>query len=229
LSYQVDGKTILDDIGLSVRQGEVAALMGPNGSGKTTLLKHLLGLIEPQTGTIDALGHVMAPGKPVDPWVLGRDIGIVFQNPDHQIFEDTIEREVRFASLNFKVPFDSADGAVAGFERLEGVFKHVHPHCLSFGQKRRLNLISSASHGPRLLLMDEPFTGQDSENTGKLLEMISRLQGEGRTAVVVTHDLDFAKSFCTSVVMLSAGRVVASGPPESVADEHWALIATGGS
>lgn len=229
LSCQIDGKTILDDVGLSVRQGEVAALMGPNGSGKTTLLKHLLGLIEPQTGTIDALGHVMTPRKPVDPWVLGRDIGIVFQNPDHQIFEDTIEREVRFASLNFEVPFDSADGAVAEFERREGVFKHVHPHCLSFGQKRRLNLISSASHGPRLLLMDEPFTGQDRENTGKLLDMISRLQGEGRTAVVVTHDLDFAKSFCTSVVMLSAGRVVASGPPESVADEHWALIAPGGS
>jgi energy-coupling factor transporter ATP-binding protein EcfA2 len=229
LSYRIDGKKILDDIGLSVRQGEVAALMGPNGSGKTTLLKHLMGLIEPQTGRIDALGHVMTSGKPVDPWVLGRDIGIVFQNPDHQIFEDTIEREVRFASLNFKVPLDNADNAVAEFQRLEGVFKHVHPHCLSFGQKRRLNMISSVSHGPKLLLMDEPFTGQDRENTGKLLDMITCLQDEGRTAVVVTHDIDFAKSFSTSVVMLSAGRVVASGPPENIADEHWALITTGGS
>jgi len=228
LSYQLDGKKILDKVDLSVREGEVVALMGPNGSGKTTLLKHIAGLIQPQTGRLDALGHSVVPGRPVDPWVLGKDVGLVFQNPDHQIFEDTIEREVRFASVNFKIPFESADRAVAEFERLEGVFKHVHPHCLSFGQKRRLNMISSASHGPKLLLMDEPFTGQDPENAGKMLDMISGLQDEGRTVVVVTHDVDFAKSFCTSAVMLSQGRVVASGLPESIADEHWALLTPGG-
>ncbi|MBN1677547.1 MAG: ATP-binding cassette domain-containing protein [Candidatus Thermoplasmatota archaeon] len=229
LSYHLDGRTILDNVHLSVRKGDVVAIMGPNGSGKTTLLKHLIGLIEPQTGRIDVLGHSILPGRPVGPWILGRDIGLVFQNPDHQIFEDTIEREVRFASMNFQIPFEGADKAVAAFERSEGVFKHVHPHCLSFGQKRRLNVKSSASHGPKLLLMDEPFTGQDPENTRKLLEMISDMQGEGRTVVVVTHDVDFAKTFCTSAFMLSEGRVVASGSPETITDEHWALLTTGGN
>ncbi|MBN1677585.1 MAG: ATP-binding cassette domain-containing protein [Candidatus Thermoplasmatota archaeon] len=229
LSYQIDGKRILNNINFSARESEVVALMGPNGSGKTTLLRHMIGLIEPQAGRIEAFGHSMTPGRPVDPWVLGREIGIVFQNPDHQIFEDTIEKEVRFASSNFQTPFESADRAVAAFERAEGVFKHVHPHCLSFGQKRRLNMVSSTSHGPGLLLMDEPFTGQDPENTRKLLDMISAMQADGRTVVVVTHDIDFARVFCTSVVMLSEGRVVASGPPERVAAEHWALLAPGGS
>jgi len=229
LSYQVDGKRILQGVDMSVRRGEVVALMGPNGSGKTTLLKHLIGLIEPQAGRIGVMGHSIAPGAPVGPWVLGRDMGMVFQNPDHQIFEDTIERETRFASVNYGVPFDVADGAVAEFERSEGVFKHVHPHCLSFGQKRRLNMISSASHGPSLLLMDEPFTGQDPENTMRLLEMISSMQRQGKTFVVVTHDVDFARSFCTSVVMLSEGRVVASGNPERIPEEHWALLTAGGS
>jgi len=135
---------------------------------------------------------------------------------------------VRFASTNFRVPTDGADQAVKDFERSEGVFKHVHPHCLSFGQKRRLNIISSASHGPRLLLMDEPFTGQDPENTRRLLEMISDMREKGRTAVVVTHDADFAKSYCTSAVMLSEGRVVGSGPPEDFTERHWGLITPGG-
>lgn len=228
LSYEIDGNKILDDVHLSVRKGDVTAIMGPNGSGKTTLLRHIMGLVEPQKGSIDVLGHSIGPGRPVGPWLLGKDIGIVFQNPDHQIFEDTIEREVRFASKNFGVSTDGADGAVKEFERSEGVYKHVHPHCLSFGQKRRLNIISSASHGPRLLLMDEPFTGQDPENTRRLLEMISGMREQGRTVVVVTHDEEFARSSCTDVVMLSEGRVVASGPPESLSERHWGLITPGG-
>jgi len=229
LSYRLDGRTILDNVNLTVHIGDVVALMGPNGSGKTTLLRHLIGLIEPQTGRIDAAGHSVVPGRPTEPWTLGRDIGVVFQNPDHQIFEDSIEREVRFASTNFKVPFEEADKAISGFEHSEGVFKHVHPHCLSFGQKRRLNMISSASHGPRLLLMDEPFTGQDPENTRKLFQMIASMQEQGRTIIIVNHDTGFAKSFCTQVVMLHEGRVIASGAPEHIDAKHWSLIAPGGS
>lgn len=229
LSYELDGKRILNDVDLTVRRGEVMAIMGPNGSGKTTLLRHVVGLIEPQSGRIETLGHAIRPGRPVEPWQLGRDIGIVFQNPDHQIFEDTVEREVRFACDNFKVPTEGADRGVSEFERSEGVFKHVHPHCLSFGQKRRLNIKSSASHGPQLLLMDEPFTGQDPENTRRLLAMISDMQEQGRTVVVVTHDVGFARTFCTGAVMMSEGRVVASGPPDGIADEHWALLTPGGN
>jgi energy-coupling factor transporter ATP-binding protein EcfA2 len=229
LSYEIDGNKILDDVHLSVRKGDLTAIMGPNGSGKTTLLRHIMGLVEPQKGRIDVLGHSIAPGKPVGPWLLGKGIGMVFQNPDHQIFEDTIEREVRFASANFRVPTDGAERAVREFERSEGVFKHVHPHCLSFGQKRRLNIISSASHGPQLLLLDEPFTGQDPENARRLLAMISDMRGQGWTVVVITHDADFARSFCTGAVMLSEGRVVASGPPEGLTERDWSLITPGGS
>ncbi len=228
LSYEIDGNRILDDVHLSVRKGDVVAIMGPNGSGKTTLLRHIMGLIEPQEGRIDGLGHSIVPGKPVGPWLLGKEIGTVFQNPDHQIFEDTIEREVRFASTNFSVPIDGAERAVKEFERSEGVFRHMHPHCLSFGQKRRLNIISSASHGPQLLLLDEPFTGQDPENARRLLAMISDMREQGRTVVVITHDAEFAKSFCTSAVMLSEGRVVASGPPDCFTEQHWSLITPGG-
>ncbi len=228
LSYEIDGKKILDDVHLSVRKGDLVAIMGPNGSGKTTLLRHIMGLVEPQEGRIDVLGHSIVPGKPVGPWLLGKEIGMVFQNPDHQIFEDTIEREVGFASTNFRVSTDGAERSVKEFERSEGVFKHVHPHCLSFGQKRRLNIISSASHGPQLLLLDEPFTGQDPENARRLLSMISDMRERGRTVVVITHDADFANSFCTGVVMLSEGRVVASGPPESLTERHWSLITPGG-
>ncbi len=221
LSYGVDGAKILDDVTFDLKDRAVVALMGENGAGKTTLLRHLMGLLTPQSGSIDVLGHVQDKDVRTEPWTLGRDVGFVFQNPNHQVFERTVEKEILFAAQNYDTSKDEALKAVEGFEASEEVRKFVHPHCLSFGQKRRVNIRSASSHGPRMILMDEPFSGQDAKNAEAIRGMIADLQRAGKTVVVVTHDVQFAKTSCTDVVFMRAGKVVRAGPVSSVRESEW--------
>jgi len=214
LSYEIEGKNILSEVKFTVTDGSVVALMGENGAGKTTLLRHISGLVKPQKGRINVFNHVIEDGRGADPWILAEDVGFVFQNPNHQIFGETVEKEIEFASVNFDKPLDAARSATGQYATDEGIDKLSHPNCLSLGQKRRLNIISSSVHGPRLLLLDEPFIGQDRTNALKIAEQIASLQRAGKTAIIVTHDLQFARSFCTDVVFMSRGRVVSVGGPE---------------
>ncbi len=227
LSYGVDGTKILDDVTFDLKDCAVVALMGENGAGKTTLLRHLMGLLTPQSGSVDVLGHPQDKDVRTEPWVLGREVGFVFQNPNHQIFERTVEKEILFAAENYDAPKGEALKAVEEFEASEEVRKFVHPHCLSFGQKRRVNIRSASSHGPRLILMDEPFSGQDAENAEAIRGMITNLQRAGKTAVVVTHDIQFAKTSCTDVVFMRAGKIVRTGPVSSVQESEWEELFTG--
>jgi energy-coupling factor transporter ATP-binding protein EcfA2 len=220
LSWQIDGEKILNNVSFEVKDGSVVALMGENGAGKTTLLKHISGLMAPQTGRIILFDHVISQGNAPNPWVLAKDVGFVFQNPNHQIFGETIEKEVAFASVNFHRPMKDADDATTIFANDEKVDRQMHPNCLSLGQKRRLNIVSSSVHGPRLLLLDEPFIGQDRANALKIAELIAKLQMSGRTFIIVTHDLRFARSFCTDVVLMNRGEVVSSGCPEEALGER---------
>ena len=226
LSYGVDGAKILDDVTFDLQDRAVVALMGENGAGKTTLLRHLMGLLAPQSGSIDVLGHLQGKDERTEPWTLGRDIGFVFQNPNHQVFERTVEKEMLFASENYGTSKDEALKAIQDFEASEKVRKFVHPHCLSFGQKRRVNIRSASSHGPRLILMDEPFSGQDEKNAKAIRGMVASLQRMGKTVVVVTHDVQFAKTCCTDVIFLKAGRVVRTGPADSVPEHEWTDLFT---
>lgn len=227
LTWQVDGKQILKDISFEVKDGSVAALMGENGAGKTTLLRHISGLVAPQTGRIILFDHIISQGSDASPWVLAKDVGFVFQNPNHQIFGETVEKEIAFASVNFHRPTKDSDDATSIFANDEKVERQTHPNCLSLGQKRRLNIVSSSVHGPRLLLLDEPFVGQDRANALKIAGLIARLQMSGRTFIVVTHDMQFARSFCTDVVLMNRGKVVASGSPEETLGERARHILEG--
>jgi energy-coupling factor transporter ATP-binding protein EcfA2 len=229
LSYDIDGSNILDDVSFDITTASVVALMGENGSGKTTLLRHLVGLQKVQQGRVAVSGHITTADRPADPWIIGKDVGIVFQNPNHQIFESTVEGEMLFASRNFGFPPGIAESHIAGFEEQEGLKRFVHPHCLSFGQKRRVNILSGSSHGPRVLLLDEPFAGQDVENANRIIAILERFQAEGGTIVMVTHDVDIAKGFCTDLVALSQGRVISSGPIDSVPDRCWRALSREGS
>jgi energy-coupling factor transport system ATP-binding protein len=216
LCYQIGGKKILDEVSFAIEAGSVVALMGENGAGKTTLLRLFMGLIRPSAGTIQVFDHAMGNGEWTEPWALAKDIGLVFQNPDHQIFETSIEREIQFASANFGVSLDTANHAIRSFEDVEKVSREVHPRCLSIGQRRRVNILSSSSHKPRLLLLDEPFIGQDRTNALKIAELLAGLQRQGMTIVIVTHDPDFARTFCTDALLLRAGKLVAAGEPSEV-------------
>lgn len=221
VGFSIGGCKILDNVSFDVRERSIVALMGENGAGKTTLLRHLIGLTRPQSGRITVFKHSFGAGSHVEPWTLGKEVGFVFQNPNHQIFEKTVEREILFASENYASPEEDAIRAVEEFETSEGVRKFVHPHCLSFGQKRRVNIRSASSHGPRLILMDEPFAGQDAGNATMITEMLFGLQKAGKTIVIVTHDIPFAKECCTDVVSMKKGGVVMSCPISHVQESDW--------
>ena len=224
LSLEIDGWDILDGVDVDIREGSVVALMGENGSGKTTLLRHLVGLQPIQKGTISICDHTISEERSVDAWDLGKNVGLVFQNPNHQIFENSVEREMLFAAKNFETDLSTARRALEDFERNEGLRRYVHPHCLSFGQKRRVNILSAHSHNPAVLLLDEPFSGQDQENVDRIVAIITDVQSGGGTTVVVTHDLNFARNYCTDAIVLQEGRVIASDAIDSVPERVWSSL-----
>ncbi len=229
LNYQIGEKRILEDVEFTVTDGAVVALMGENGSGKTTLLKHIMGLIKVSSGSIEFKNHRITKNNPVEPWVLGRDIGLVFQNPNHQMFEKTVEKEIKFGPQNFGTSMQEAENSIEFFEGAEGVRRYVHPQCLSFGQKRRVNIRSASAHGPSILLLDEPFAGQDEDNVSKIMELLANLQRSGKTIIIVTHDIAFARGFCTDVLIMKNGKTVADGAVKEISEESWKqLLPIGG-
>jgi len=224
LAFSIGGKTILDGLCFTIAEGSALALMGENGAGKTTLLRILCGLATPTSGNLTMFGHRIDAARRMDPWILGKDVGLVFQNPNHQIFGETVQQEIGFASENYGNDMASAQSATEDFVKAEGVSRNIHPHCLSFGQKRRVNIASASAHGPKLLMLDEPFAGQDVHNALKIAQQLEKIHRAGRTIIVVTHDLDFARAFCTDALLLRKGRVAAFGNADQVLSENKDLF-----
>ena len=187
LTVEHSGKRILADVSLRVRAGEVVALLGPNGGGKTTLLQALLGLIPDARGTCSICKEQVTPGKTSR---LARSVGVVFQNADHQLVADTAWHEALYAVRNLRLEEKPCAERAAQLLARAGLSerRNDHPFRLSWGEKRRLNLISAVLHQPRLLLLDEPFAGQDWENVAFLLEVIDEVLGVRTGAVTAIAD-----------------------------------------
>ena len=207
--------TAVRNVNLSLESGEIVALVGDNGSGKTTLILLLAGLLEPQKGVVQ-IGNV--PVRNLAASETARRVAVVFQNPNHQIFERTVMREqnLMLESLEMDdaqhLDISASLLAKAGLEGLE----QKNPFSLSHGQKRRLNVSSVLTHQPSVLLLDEPFVGQDSEGRIFIIESILESVGAGAAAVVVTHDLSFAQTHCTRLIFMEKGSILLDGTPDVV-------------
>jgi energy-coupling factor transport system ATP-binding protein len=214
---EIDGQAILKDVSLRVRAGEVVAVMGPNGGGKSTLLHSLMGLAEP------AAGSVRICGEPVSPRAistLARRLGTVFQIADHQLVADSVRGEAIFAAGNLGRLDPKVEGTGDDLLARTGLAERRadHPFRLSWGQKRRLNLISAVLHGPKLLLLDELFAGQDWENVTTLLDIIGHTihppdwgagnqQAECGACIMITHDPRIVVRCCHRLLFLCGGRI----------------------
>ncbi len=208
-----DGHPVLPGISLEVYSGEFLAVMGDNGCGKTTLLYSLLGLIKPDQGRVEVLGQ---DTRQVPVSHLARQVGFVFQNPDHQLFADSVWTEATLASSNFQL-LDGATGARVGDLLARcglGDRRDDHPYRLSYGEKRRLNLISVLAHGPRLILLDELLIGQDAGNAAFLLDLLRERVGQGDVVIMVNHAPEVTRSYASRLVFLDGGQVVVDAPPE---------------
>ena len=207
--------TALRGISLQIDDGERIAIVGSNGAGKTTLVKHLNGLIRPDQGRVILDG---VDTKHYSVAELARQIGLVMQNPDHQLFLDSVEREVLFGLENLGY---SKDEAKERCKRtldnlgLEG-FSERSPFTLSGGERKRVALASVLATEPRVLSLDEPTIGQDSRQKENLAKMLSDLNEKGKAVIVVTHDIEFVIEHFPRTIAMADGKIVADGPTNSV-------------
>ena len=203
-----DGHTALREIKLRIERGERVALLGPNGAGKTTLVLHLNGILAAQQGSVTVAGLEVAKPNLRE---IRRRVGIVFQDPDDQLFMPTVAEDVAFGPANFGVAgaaLDArVDAALAAVDMAGS--RDRSPLNLSGGQRRRVALATVLACEPEILVLDEPSSNLDPVARRELAEVLLRLDA---TTLMVTHDLPFALQLCPRSIVLDDGAVVADGP-----------------
>lgn len=205
-----DGHVALHEVDLTVPRGDRVALLGPNGAGKTTLVLHLNGILTPTGGSV-TIGGLAASRDRAVLAEIRRRVGIVFQDPDDQLFLPTVAEDVAFGPANLGLR--GAELAARVDEALAAVGMGEHrdraPHHLSFGQRRRVAVATVLAMHPEILVLDEPSSNLDPAARRELAEI---LRGLPVTLLMVTHDLPYALELCDRAVILDQGRIVADGP-----------------
>jgi energy-coupling factor transport system ATP-binding protein len=212
----------LNRVSLRVMPGEFLAIMGENGAGKTTLVKHFNGLLRPNHGEVYLDGKNIA-GMSVAS--LARKVGLVFQNPDDQLFSESVEEEIAFALRNFG--FDKAiiEERTAWVLELLGLtrYRKASPFTLSGGERKRVALASVLAWDPEVLVLDEPTIGQDYAQKGRLKNFLTQLRTRGKTLIIVTHDVEFVAECKPRVILMAKGQITADGSAEKVLTELGSL------
>jgi cobalt/nickel transport system ATP-binding protein len=216
-----DGTPALNGVDLRVDDGERLAVLGPNGAGKTTFVLHLNGIHQPSAGTVH-IGGLDVSGKQVRE--VRRRVGVVFQDPDDQLFMPTVRADVAFGPANLGHRGDELDRRVSAALDAVGMAHAADrpPHHLSFGERRRVALATVLSMDPQVLVLDEPSSNLDPASRRELADIVRRLT---ITVVLVTHDLLYALELCDRAVILDAGRIVADGPTHVVLGDDELLAA----
>ena len=212
-----DGHPALDGVDLRVAAGERVAVLGPNGAGKSTLCLHLNGILTPGNGTVTISGRRVA-GR--DLTEIRRRVGLVFQDPDDQLFMPTVGEDVAFGPANFGLSgaalADRVERAMAavgmtGFERRS-------PLHLSGGQRQRIAIARALLTNPRILILDEATSALDPELTGEVLRVLRALAEQKTTMIIVTHEMHFARDVADRILFMDGGSVVEEGPAHEVID-----------
>jgi cobalt/nickel transport system ATP-binding protein len=218
-----DGTQALRGVNLAVTEGRSLALLGPNGAGKSTLLLHLNGVLRAAEGSVRVDGREVTDATIAQ---VRRDVGLVFQDPDDQLFMTTLYEDVAFGLLNGGIPPAEADVLV--HEALHGVGladSASRPgHHLSFGQRKRAALATVLVMQPRMLVLDEPTANLDPRSRRQMLTLLASLS---TTALVATHDMDVAWELCSDAAVLDGGQVVVAGSREEILTDEALLHAHG--
>jgi len=225
VTFGYEGVTALDDLSLSIAHGSRVAVLGANGSGKSTLLRLLDGLCFPQTGSVRFRGEPLAePRFAEDDFACGfrREVGLVFQNPDVQLFNPTVFDEVAFGPLQLRWPKDEVRERVAGIlHRLR--ISHLRdrvPHRLSGGEKKRVALASVLVLDPAVLLLDEPTASLDPRSQSQIIDLLVEWGGGAKSVIVATHNLADLEDIADRCCVLESGRLAADGVPAEILRDH---------
>lgn len=205
----------LKGVSLTINDGEFIAIMGQNGAGKTTLIKHFNGLLKPSQGTVRVDG---VETKKTSVAALSRNVGFVFQNPDHQLFSETVEEEIAFALKNFGFDKETIEKRITWALNLLSLtqYRKTSPFLLSGGERKRVALASVLAWDPETLILDEPTIGQDHDQKEKLRQFIIQMQAQKKTVVIVTHDVEFVAECNPRVLLMKEGKIVADGMAKDI-------------
>ena len=189
--------------------------MGQNGAGKSTLVKHFNGLLKPSQGKVRVDGVETTKSSVA---ALARNVGFVFQNPDHQLFSETVEEEIAFALKNFGFKTEVIEKRVTWALNLLSLtqYRKTSPFLLSGGERKRVALASVLAWDPETLILDEPTIGQDHEQKEKLRQFIMQMQTQKKTVVTVTHDVEFVAECNPRVILMKEGKIVADGEGKEI-------------
>lgn len=219
LSYTYpDGTNALKSVDLAIRKGRTTAILGGNGSGKTTLLLNFNGILRPMAGKVEKAG------RPIDYSrknlnELRRSVGLVFQDPDNQLFSASVYQDVSFGPLNLELSEEEVRRRVESSLLRTGIADlwNKPTHCLSFGQKKRVAIAGVLAMEPEVLILDEPTAGLDPRSIGEVMRLLKKMQLDlGITTVLATHDIDIVPLFCDYVYVLDQGEVALEGSPDQV-------------
>ncbi len=221
VSYQYpDGTPALNKVNFQAPKGKIVALLGPNGAGKSTLFLHFNGILKPSSGT------VMVDGETLDYSKKGlmnvrQKVGIVFQNPDDQLFAPTVAEDVAFGPLNIELEPDEVRERVDEALNRVGMagYEKRPPHHLSGGQKKRVAIAGILAMHPEIMVLDEPTSGLDPKGASQILRILNQLNKEGMSIIISTHDVDLVPLYASSVYIISEGQIVKEGTPQKVFDD----------
>lgn len=203
----------LKDVNIEVPEGKITAIIGQTGSGKSTFVQHLNGLLVPTGGQLEVLGRTILPAMKIkDLKELRRQVGLVFQFPEYQLFEETIEKDIAFGPKNFGADEEEASAKVKEILPIVGLdqtYLERSPFDLSGGQKRRAAIAGILVLDPEVLVLDEPAAGLDPQGSKEMMSLFVRLNKEqGKTILLVTHDMEHVLNYCDEVIVMDHGSAV---------------------
>jgi energy-coupling factor transport system ATP-binding protein len=209
------GVEALKDVSVIIKDGEFVAIMGQNGAGKTTLVKHFNGLLKPTKGQV--LVNNVDVSK-VSIATLSKNVGFVFQNPDHQLFSETVEEEISFALRNFGFEETTVENRVTWALNLLGLaqYRKTSPFMLSGGERKRVALASVLAWNPEILILDEPTIGQDYQQKEKLRQFVLQMRTQRKTVIIVTHDVEFVAECNPRILLMREGKIIADGEARAI-------------
>lgn len=213
VSYEVEGRTIIDDVSFCIEAGEFVSFVGTNGAGKSTTMRLINGLLKPTSGCVRTAGRLTSETKSSE---IARRVGFLFQNPDRQICCNTVHEELMFGFMAQKADPDVARRRVGAIVERFGFRPDAEPYLLNRGTRQLLALASVIVCEPEVVVLDEPTTGLDYRECEKVMEAVEELHERGTTIVMVCHDMEVVSDHARRVVAMTEGRVIGDGPAGDV-------------
>jgi energy-coupling factor transport system ATP-binding protein len=213
--YSASGPEVLHGVSLRVAKGEYLAMIGQNGGGKTTLAKLFNGLLKPTSGTVRTAGINTRDATVAE---LARTVGYVYQNPDHQIFAQKVRTEIAFGPRNLGLTPEEVTKRVDDALDLVGLREYEDAFAFSLGRglRQKLAVASVLAMSPPVIVVDEPTTGLDLQGSRSILDLLTRWNADGRTIIVITHDISLVAERVPRTVIISGGSILADGPTRDV-------------